>query len=87
MDMYLWLCEKQGLYMTGQTAPGDDFPASWPNLGASGRPLADPLWPTPEMRCFLHSIGREGRGAQEVPSSGARHVGRARWGRGLLLLL
>ena len=34
---------KNKAYMTGQTAPGGDFPASWPNLGASGPPLADPL--------------------------------------------
>ena len=42
------LYSHKGLYshkasMTGQTAPGGDFPASWPNLGASGPPLADPL--------------------------------------------
>ena len=54
----MWICiygyVKNKAYMTGQRAPGDDFP------GPAGRTLAPqalrwPIhWPTPEMRCFSH---------------------------------
>tara|TARA_B100000795_G_scaffold71660_1_gene50431 strand:- start:328 stop:489 length:162 start_codon:yes stop_codon:yes gene_type:complete len=31
---------KNKAYMTGQTAPGGDFPASWPNFGAEALAVA-----------------------------------------------
>ena len=31
---------KNKAYMAGQTAPGGDFPASWPNFGAEALAVA-----------------------------------------------
>ena len=32
---------KNKAYMAGQTAPGGDFPASWPNFGAEALAVAE----------------------------------------------
>ena len=35
-----WAYVKNKAYMAGQTAPGGDFPASWPNFGAEALAVA-----------------------------------------------
>ena len=35
-----WRYVKNKAYMAGQTAPGGDFPASWPNFGAEALAVA-----------------------------------------------
>ena len=40
MDMYLWLCEKQGLY-DRPDGPRRRFPGHWPNPGAEALAVAE----------------------------------------------